>query len=218
MKTYTKLANAIREPNLEKVLRIARKGADLCDSDDRGRTLLHWAASEGNPSIVAFLINNNLPIDARTDYDFTPLHLANCGETARLLIGAGADIKATNRSSRKQQWKSLGNCPVHTAVWYERLDVLDVLLEGDSNINCQNLNGMAPIHEAAGYHDAEFLSSIIRRGGDVNILDNTRRSPLHYALENRNNEAVDTLANAGAVIPEDIRPDVDSVLFGNHGT
>lgn len=137
MKRSTKLEHAICEQDLEKVLRIVEKGADLHVSDSRGRTFLHWAASHGTSSIVEFFIERQLSVDARTDFDFTPLHFANNDSTARLLIAAGADINATNGAS-KEEWKSLGNYPVHSAVWYERLDVLDALLELAGNINCQN--------------------------------------------------------------------------------
>jgi ankyrin repeat protein len=211
MKRSTKLEHAICEQNLEKVVRIVGKGVDLHVSDNSGRTFLHWAASHGNSPVVGFLIERKLSVDARTNFDFTPLHFANNDETARLLVAAGADINATNSAS-KERWNSLGNCPVHSAVWYERLDVLDALLELTGNINCQNLDGTAPIHEAAGFHDADFLASIISRGGDVNVLDAELLSPLHYALENNKNQEIRTLVNAGAIIPTNIQAEVENIL------
>jgi ankyrin repeat protein len=211
MNRYAKLQRAVIEPNLEKVVRLASKGANLHEVDSDGRTLLHWAASRGNPAIVEFLLQQNVSHSARSDYDFTALHLANCGETAKLLLNAGADIDARNGETNEKIWKSIGNAPIHAATWYESLDVIDVLVERGADINCQNNDGTAPIHEAAGFHTVEFLTSIIRRGADIDKCDGRDHTPLHYAFENNNNANVCALVEAGATIPQNLQSEIDSL-------
>ncbi|MEZ6138856.1 MAG: ankyrin repeat domain-containing protein [Pirellulaceae bacterium] len=219
MKPYSKLEHAICEPNYEKVVRLAKKkGCNLRETDSHCRTLLHWASMHGNPAIVNFLLQQGVSHAARTDYDFTALHFANCAETTSLLIDAGADIWATNGDTNKKRWKSIGNTPVHTATWYEKLDVLDVLLERGADINCRNREGTAPIHEAAAFHCVDFLESIIKRGADVDQLDGNGRSPLHHAVENNNELHICALISAGATIPPDVQAEVDAICLPNDGT
>jgi hypothetical protein len=64
----------------------------------KGHSLLHQAALKGNARIVELLLTHGgLAVNARTEKQFTPLHLACYAgqvEAAKVLLAAGADVGA----------------------------------------------------------------------------------------------------------------------------
>jgi hypothetical protein len=79
-----------------------------------GQTLLHLSCLLGFPALVQFLIEHGIDLDARDRNGYTALHFAAIAavdgkareevrECARLLLGAGADLKVVN---------ALGKTPV----------------------------------------------------------------------------------------------------------
>jgi len=67
----------------------------ICEVDETGRTVLHWASSGGHTNLVQWLIEHQASVDTRDDSNWTPLIIAaSAGHEAvvRLLIGAGADV------------------------------------------------------------------------------------------------------------------------------
>lgn len=67
----------------EELLKIlVSAGADLSVKDDRGRTVLHWAAFWGYTDVAELLLSKGADVNARTVYGETPLHLAaRAGQT-----------------------------------------------------------------------------------------------------------------------------------------
>lgn len=71
-----------------------------------GQTLLHLAAFLGFSSLVQFLIDHGLDIDARDRNGYTALHFAalvRSTECARLLVDAGADPEIVNSLGKTAQ-------------------------------------------------------------------------------------------------------------------
>uniref|UniRef100_A0A8C6S4P1 Sosondowah ankyrin repeat domain family member C n=1 Tax=Neogobius melanostomus TaxID=47308 RepID=A0A8C6S4P1_9GOBI len=76
-----------------------------------GFTCLHWAAKQGEPELIAHIINfakqHHVPIsvDVRSNTGYTPLHVAamhNHMEVVKLLVGAyNADVEIRDYSGRK---------------------------------------------------------------------------------------------------------------------
>lgn len=76
-----------------------------------GFTCLHWAAKQGQPELLALIINfakqNNIPLslDVRSNSGYTPLHVAamqNHLEVVKLLVGAyNANVEIRDYSGRK---------------------------------------------------------------------------------------------------------------------
>ncbi len=204
MDRYSKLYTAIKDYDLTKVVRLFNKGVDIHHRNKYSCTFLHWAASYGNAEIAAFLIERGAAIDTRTNCDFTPLHFANCARTAELLLDAGADITAINGITPKGQWQSLGNTPVHTAVWHNRMDVVQVLVKAGANIDAKNAEGITALHEAAGCLSPETVRAIIDHGADVEILDSEHHSPLWHALEQNRLDNAQALVDSGVCIDADL--------------
>ena len=197
-----KLEKAIREQDIDRVRRLVEKGVDVQYRNDQSLTFLHQAACYGNVEIVTLFIKLGVPIDSRSIYDFTPLHLAKSGAIASALILAKANIEATNGSKSKKQWKSLGNTPLHTAVWYDRIDVIEALLDAGADIDAKNKYGIAALHEAAGFGKSETVQALVDFGASIDILDNEGRTPLKHAFSQGQKENMEVLLQLGAKMCE----------------
>src|SRR5207248_7573457 len=69
-------------------------GADPRAADDRGETVLHYAATYGTPTLVRLLLEKNPDVNARDQRGQTPLMAALTAPVAELLLQAGADVNA----------------------------------------------------------------------------------------------------------------------------
>src|SRR5262249_40106830 len=70
-------------------------------ADDDSRTGLHYAAMNGNLTIIAILIKANAKLDPKDKLGDTPLHLAaerNQPDAAQLLLDVGASVDAENKN------------------------------------------------------------------------------------------------------------------------
>lgn len=104
---WTPLFHAVMEGHLEAAQLIAGAGANLMVRDQHRNTLLHSAASGVGmaslpmPEIVAWLLEQKLPLEARDLGHRTPLLTAlGVGDRATVttLIAAGADLSVTDAS------------------------------------------------------------------------------------------------------------------------
>lgn len=77
--------------------RLVERGADV---NKMGWAPLHYAASAGHTSLVAYLLDQNAYIDAESPNGTTPLMMAakyGSPETVKLLLEAGADATLKNQ-------------------------------------------------------------------------------------------------------------------------
>ena len=73
------------------------------NTDDNGKTQLHWAALSNDTKTAQLLINNKANIEAKDEDDETPLHYSvrfHHLETTQLLIDNGANINAKNKHGK----------------------------------------------------------------------------------------------------------------------
>ena len=71
----------------------------ISHTTEGGQTLLHLAAFLGFTTLVDFLLEHHIDVDARDKNGYTALHFAALKQTtscARLLVGAGADVDIVN--------------------------------------------------------------------------------------------------------------------------
>jgi ankyrin repeat protein len=195
---YEKLRRAIRNHNALKVSQLVAKGANVDQTDDLGCTLLHVASSDGTPEIVQILLDKGANVVLCTNTGFTPLHMANSAQIARMLLNAGAQITARNGITKRGRCKTLGNTPIHSAVWYNRVDVLKVLVRAGGDVNAKNDDGTAPLHDAAGFSYAETVRTLVDLGVNTNLRDGSGRTALDHAIEEKRDDNIQTLIGAGA--------------------
>lgn len=97
--TVNNLFDAAKAGDLEAVEDFVAIGRDVDETDEGGRTPLHFAVAYGHVAVARELLSSGASVDAKEQQGNTPLHYA-CGygraELVNLLVGAGADAAAEN--------------------------------------------------------------------------------------------------------------------------
>ena len=120
-----------------------RKGGNVNQSDEKGRTLLYHACWGNQTASVKLLLSRGANVGQAKTYDgWTPLHIA-CArgnlEIVKLLLEEGTDIDQVNKN---------GWTPLHEACWAGHTEIVKLLLSECANINAVTNNGMTPLHHA----------------------------------------------------------------------
>ena len=177
-----------------------------------GQTPLHLAVQHADPMIAELLINFGADVDARDNYDMSPLHCAlkfcETDATAQLLLSHGASFLTSD---------SNGRTPLHLASRHDHpsivklllksgadIDVRDngnmtpllcalerwgsdaaarLLLEYDASQHVRNKEGQTPLHLASQMNSSDIVASLLKKGADVDARDNNDMTPLLSALE-----------------------------------
>jgi cytohesin len=141
--------------------------------DEAGNTPLHWAAVEGFPEDIDFLLEAGADVNARSEDGRTPLHMARWRGNTVTLLEAGADVNARNDN---------GRTPLHYAAEYFYPEEVLTLLEAGANVNARNGRGMTPMHYAAlNRRTPENIVTLLEAGADIDARDERGWTPLHSA-------------------------------------
>jgi len=135
------------------------------ERDTLGRTPLHLAARYGaDRSVVAVLLERGADIEARGNYDNTPLHTAIASDRLDVLVALlenGADIEARD---------DFGDTPLHNASRASKPAIVEVLLDFGADIEARDNLDNTPLEEAAEHGDAATISVLLDRGAEVGEL------------------------------------------------
>ena len=110
-------------------------------TDEEGRTALHYGALNGNLTIIAILIKASAKLDVKDRLGNTALHLAadrNQAEAARLLLDVGAPVDADNKN---------GMTPLMIAANRGSLEIVQALLAKGASVTKTDFTG----RDAAGW-------------------------------------------------------------------
>ncbi|MCB9493101.1 MAG: ankyrin repeat domain-containing protein [Epsilonproteobacteria bacterium] len=143
-----------------------------------GKTMqLHKLAAAGEEEVVFHLLVQEGECPNYPDeYGLSPLHIAIQHDQtliAAYLMQYGGDINARDNTLRT---------PLHEAVYYERHDVVEALLQIRwIDINAQDGWGQTPIHEASDLDDPTMFGMLVKAGAACNVVDTNGFTPLHRA-------------------------------------
>ncbi len=153
--------DAAKRQDVEALKSQLRAGGDANAAEGDGFTALHWAAKLGSEEI------------------------------ARVLIAAGADVKATTR---------LGNhMPLHVAAAAGETGVAEALLAGGAPIAAPTSTGAQPIHYAAASGVGATVRMLAASGADVDAVEpQWGQTPLMFAAGGGRADAVRVLLEVGA--------------------
>lgn len=109
--------------------------------DRAGRTSLHYAAADGNVTLVMELLASGLDPGAADDNGWTPLHFASqesFPEVVQLLLKAGATVDPRDAH---------GNTPLSRAVFNSRGNgaTINLLRANGADPFAKNSHGMSPL-------------------------------------------------------------------------
>ncbi|WCR58086.1 ankyrin repeat domain-containing protein [Wolbachia endosymbiont of Ctenocephalides felis wCfeJ] len=102
-------------------LAIKRDGYDVNVRNEKGHTLLHYAAVVGPIEEIDYFIEKGIDINSTSNNGSTPLHTAalyGCFPTAKYLVEKGADVNALDDSD---------NSPLDLASQHERHEIVEYL-------------------------------------------------------------------------------------------
>ena len=154
------IANAAQNRNREAVHALLKKGLDVNEAQGDGTTALHWAAMNGD------------------------------AEMARMLIVAGANVRATTR---------IGSyTPLYLAAKGGYSDVVAALVAAGADTKATTSNGTTPLMIAAAAGDTKSINSLIENGAEINATETKGETPLMFAAGFNRVDAVKLLLAKGA--------------------
>ena len=201
---------------IEAVQEFLDNGSDVNLSNTLGWTLLFMATRLDNLELVELLLNRGADANAfSTSWSFfhkgsgyiavpvgtTPLMVASSNSLtvashnhkvafARLLLGAGADVNASNDD---------GQTALIYASTSAQTDLLRLLLDAGANVDDATVrSGTTPLTWAAMVGEVEPLRLLLDAGADVNTPTSHGVTPLSSAAANGKVEAVRLLLREGA--------------------
>ena len=180
---------AIDDGDMDRAVSLVRAMKNPDAQADHGRSCLHFAAwHRGTEKVIAAILECGGNVNIRSDFDGTPLFGAACHNTpeaVKMLLGAGADVKATDGE---------GDTPLHFA---DCRNIL-LLLEAGADVEARDALGKTPLHTAAERDDGDAIELLAGVGADVNAMTGDGRTPLRLAVEEDCAEACRTLLRLGA--------------------
>lgn len=188
--------------------------AQVDSKDEKGKTLLFFAAEKGYAKLAAFLLSKGTKVNTRDRWNFTPLHEALNIETAEVLINNGALLNVKSNS---------GLTPLQSAVYSLRLDVARFLVSkgADSDIyldaaigrferiqqqmqrnpkiiNNPGVDGWTLLHHAAVAGQYKIVDFLISKNADINAKTIKGETSLHLAVSRGRKKIVKLLILKGA--------------------
>ncbi|CAH8617120.1 unnamed protein product [Schistosoma intercalatum] len=182
-------------PELINVLLSCKANPNLPARD--GYTALHIASKEGRHDLLGQLLEAGADLNARTKKGFTALHLAakrGQVKVAKQLIQA--QPKSVNAIGQNDL------TPLHIATHYNRLPVVQLLLDNNAQVDCRAGNGYTSLHMAAKQNHLDIATLLLAHESDqIQIANSSSRSgftPLHLAAQEGHTDMVSLLLQHGA--------------------
>lgn len=191
------LQNAVENKDFRKVKYLVQNGANLNVKGEAGLSMLHWAvlnpecrvisASKGavhglRPQttqysdsilkLVKYMVDHGLDVNARDDFDRTPLHFAHDIEVVKYLVEHGADLSVRD---------DVGRTPVQHC---SDLKVVKYMVEHGANVSTKDNSGVTMLHSVccdSEHTSVALLEYLLGCGLDINAKTKSGNTPLHYA-------------------------------------
>ena len=186
---------------------LLKEGSGLEVRNLGGWSLLEGAVDQtdeakGSVEKVALLIEKGADVNARGNYDMTPLMRAaqwsTDPEIIKLLLDKGADIEARDVFGETTL--------MHAAILFETTEIVKLLLDKGADIEARCEDGWTPLMYAANSDDSrapETVKMLIEAGADVNAKCDRAEDPEDYhqtplRLAFKSDEIKELLKDAGA--------------------
>jgi ankyrin repeat protein len=138
---WENVARAAAQNDPARVRALLANGGNPNQLDEQSRTALHYAAMNGNLTIVAILIKAGAKLDAKDKLGNTPLHGAadrNQAEVVQLLLEVGVPVDPENKN---------GMTPLMVAANRGNIEIVRALLAKGASVTKTDFTG----RDAAGW-------------------------------------------------------------------
>lgn len=171
--------------------------SDINQMDRYGRTAMHYAADNGEPSVVQLLISNGCNVNNTcTSESMSPLHLAASKghlDAVFMLVSAGARVDHMNNTR---------STALHLASSRGHWQVAQLLLQRGANVNALDSHERSPLVRAVTAGEACTAELLLRHGAHVNVEDVHGHTPLCEAVWSGCVPVVQALICAGAKVTQ----------------
>ncbi|KAK4695812.1 hypothetical protein P7C71_g2005, partial [Lecanoromycetidae sp. Uapishka_2] len=169
--------------------------SEIDATDAMGRTLLSWAASQGDLGVVEELLLRGANPDLRAiSNGWTPVHWATwSGDShcVQMLIAAKADIHARDRE---------GTTPFCRAATAHLPNIMRVLLAAGADVGSHDTEGNTALHTAAFWGRIENTAFLLQSGANVNACTKLGTTAIDLAVQENRHEVVELLISRCCVM------------------
>ncbi|XP_065883611.1 poly [ADP-ribose] polymerase tankyrase-2-like [Dysidea avara] len=197
---------------------LVKHGCMINARDQSGQTALHRSAQQGLVNVCQFLLQHGADPLLVTREGHTVADMANVSvlkllqEEPTKAISVEARLLEATKSSNIELIKKLltpqiVNCrdtdgrnstPLHFAAGYNRVEIVEYLLQNGANVHAKDKGGLVPLHNACSYGHYEVTELLLKHGANVNATDMWKFTPLHEAAAKGKYEMCKLLLKHGA--------------------
>ncbi len=159
----TPLAMAVDLENLPVVQYLIEKGADIHTKDANDRNLLHYAASKNNIPLLRYILTLNLDIEVEECFHRTAFFLAVEKQNMAIM-----DILYQHGANINNGRDSFGNPPLTHAIFKQKNEVAEKLLEMGADITKTNTSGLNAFESDFHNNDQKFLNYFLKNWREKN--------------------------------------------------
>lgn len=163
--------------------------------DDDGYTALQWAALNNRLSVVTYLLDQGVNVNAQDRVSKqTALHWATVRGALECLT-----TLLNHDSSDAKVVDSKGYSLCHVAAQYGQTEILyHMFMKYNLDLDAPDADGRTPLHWAAYKGHTDTVKLLIMTGADVMRMDTEGCSPLHWASIKGHTEACMSLLQGGS--------------------
>ena len=223
------LHEAARDGQLDVVTDLLAQGADVNAKDPSGATALHYSAMRGHEEIAKVLLANGADVNSTDEANRTALDFATTARQPKIveMLLAEEGVKIDVRDGRVLLGQAVdggysrlvqllldkfpdlvngrnryGETLLHNAARAGNRGLVQLLLEGGSDVNAADNNGSTALHFVAMQGRKDIAELLIDRGADVTVTDGVGAVPLRYAMQQDNMDIIELLLGQGSEIEE----------------
>jgi ankyrin repeat protein len=193
------LASAVEQQNAAQILRLLHERLPVNSVQVDGMTALHWAAYHDYLGTAKLLISAGADVKAANRYGVTPLSLA-CTNGNAALVELLLDAGADPNTTLRG-----GETALMTAARTGRLAPVKALLARGAEVNAKERKGQTALIWAAAEGHAEVVQALIDAGADFRTPLASGFTPLLFAAREGRTEVVRVLLKAGADVNEPLQ-------------
>ncbi|XP_045197652.2 uncharacterized protein LOC123552233 isoform X1 [Mercenaria mercenaria] len=189
------LRHAASKGNIEDIVQCLQAGATF-ESDQDGRTALHYAALNGYTDVTKFLLEKGCEINVQDASGYTALHRAASQghvEVITALLERGCDVNTQDEH---------GNAAIHEAAWNGFSKTIELLVKFNVNVSIVNKAGFTALHLSAQNGHNESSRVLLYAGCNSDIRNNYGDTTLHTAARYGHAGVTRILISARAKINE----------------
>jgi uncharacterized protein len=163
----SRLVGAARNQDREAIRALLKEHVDVNVPQGDGATALHWAAYWDDLLMADLLIGAGANVNATNELGVTPLALAPSAAVVSRLLAAGANPNIVS---------SAGESPLMVASRAGRVDIVKALLEHGADVNAmEKVRGQTALMWAVSQRHPDVVRMLLEHGADVGAR--TRSNP-----------------------------------------